>query len=259
LLSAAIVVAECTADPDGQFHFTGLSSGQYSVVVRSGTERYVENITVAGGPHRLDIEVPSQHPTARYMVRQSVPRNAENSVKRAVKLFNQRNYKGALKELDRAMRLAPNYADAHNEAGRCYIALGDLVKAEQSFLSAVGFTTNVYPVLNLADLYAKTSRVSEARKILEEAARKYPERGDAYYAQAAIEFREGHIESAEKLGRNAHNSIHRIADVHLLLAKILTAKGNEPAVIAELRTYVREAADTPERRRIQKLLAGITP
>jgi tetratricopeptide (TPR) repeat protein len=111
----------------------------------------------------------------------------------------------------------------------------------------------VYIALNLSEVYTAQKRFDDARTILHVAASKGPSSGDAYYGLALAYFKEERLEEAEAAGLQAHLRPHRIADVHLLLAKIYARK-NPGQVAGQLKLYLDEAPDGPESEDARKIL-----
>jgi tetratricopeptide (TPR) repeat protein len=140
--------------------------------------------------------------------------------------------------------------------GNCYVVLNELDLAEDAFKQAVSLSSSVYPALNLAALYSRQGRVPEAEDVLTKAIRRTPLEGDGYYGLAIIRFEQGRLEEAEQLGLQAHQHLHRVADVHLLLGRIYLRQEKAESVVRELRLYVAEAKPSPARDRVMKLLDG---
>ena len=140
-----------------------------------------------------------------------------------------------------------------NELGICYRKLGQMESAEASFKQAFELSSSVYIALNLAEVYTYRKRFGEARAVLEAAAARNPGNGDAYYGLALVYFSENRLEEAEAAALQAHARAHRIADVHLILAKIYARK-NPGRVAGQLELYLAEAPNGHESKRVRKLL-----
>jgi tetratricopeptide (TPR) repeat protein len=140
-----------------------------------------------------------------------------------------------------------------NALGNCYRRLGQIKDAEASFKQAFEMSGSVYIALNLAEVYTFQKRFDEARAVLEIAAVRNPGNGDAYYGIALAYFNENRLEEAEAAALQAHTRAHRIADVHLLLAKIY-AQRHPARVVGQLELYLYEAPNGHESKRVQKVL-----
>lgn len=261
LLRLGEPVSEQFTDLAGQFQFPDVSPGPYIIAVEyPGAESAFVSVDVLGsqrdfivelGQRRVvDTKSPYPVPLAEYQI----PRPARQEFDRARKEQKSLNCPKALEHLRKALRAFPQYAEAHNEMGRCYRQLGELRQAEEAFQAAVRLGVSAVPALNLADLYVAQGRLTEARDLLREMIRRYPDEGDAYFALANVHFEERDLKEAEALGLAAHARAHRNADVHLLLAKIYLRQESRPAIVRELELYVQEAPNTPLRQRVQQAL-----
>jgi predicted Zn-dependent protease len=134
-------------------------------------------------------------------------------------------------------------------------------RAEEHFKRAIELGTTIYPSLNLADLYVKQNRFVDSRNGLNVALRSNREAGDLYYGLANTYLAEGRLEEAKAAALEGAARGHRIPDLHLLLAKLYAGYNNEPAMLEELRKYVKEARRTPLRERIRWFLrtANVRP
>ncbi len=70
-------------------------------------------------------------------------------------------------------------------------------------------------------------------------------------------FEEGSIGEAETAALQADSRIHRIPDLHLLLAQIYLRKQDGPAVAMQLQIYLNEAPAGPRREEVRKELERI--
>jgi hypothetical protein len=84
--------------------------------------------------------------------------------------------------------------------------------------------------------------------------RTFPGEGDPYFALANAYFVQERFDDAEAMALEADSRTHRIADVHLLLAKIYLRRRNSTAVIRQLEMYLKEAPEGPVKDRIRKEL-----
>jgi tetratricopeptide (TPR) repeat protein len=142
---------------------------------------------------------------------------------------------------------------ALNDRGNRYRRLGLLEKAETCFKEAFKQSDSVYVALNLSELYTAQGRFEEAKTLLEVAAKRTPVSGDAYYGLALVYFTQGRLEDVEAAALQAHRRPHRIADVHLLLAKVYARSAPEK-VGTQLELYLQEAPNGPESKRVRKIL-----
>ena len=150
--------------------------------------------------------------------------------------------------------LIPKNARKEFDHGQTYVKRGRFDLAERSFLKASTLSDAPEIAVNLASLYSSQLRYKEAEGVLVEAIRRHSDEGDIYRALATIYFEQGRDDDAEKLGQQAHLRKHRLADVHLLLAKIQLKRQNLEGVAEQLDIYLREAPRGPGSNRIRQEL-----
>jgi type IV pilus assembly protein PilF len=104
-----------------------------------------------------------------------------------------KEYAKAAEQLDRAVRLVPDYAPAYALLGHAYEGLRKDAEAKRSYRSALQYGGNYGPEfqaqtqLNLGKLLARTGERAEARRSLAEVMKLAPNSREAADAQAALE------------------------------------------------------------------------
>jgi len=248
---------------DGRFNFWNVPYGPYTLSIRvPGHEPLSQEISVPAESYVM-IEVGARTRSSDRIVTSVVELQIPPSARRQYERARDRLRKGdcshALKYLAEAIKLFPDYADAHNATGNCQVQLQHPNLAEEAFKRAIELTASVYPALNLADLYIKQGRLDEADTVLTRALRRNPTQGDAYYGLALLRFEQHRLDEAEKLAEQAHDHPKHLEDVHLLLAQVHQRQGRLDLLRADLQHYVSEAKPNPTRDRIQRMLmdAGV--
>jgi tetratricopeptide (TPR) repeat protein len=108
--------------------------------------------------------------------------------------------------------------------------------------------------LTRSDGYIREKRYDDAEKLLKAASRKSPLEGDTYFMLAYLYFEQSRWEEAIATGLQAHSRNHRIADVHLLLAKSYGKLGDAAGVVSELKLFLKEAPDSTAKNDARKIL-----
>ena len=159
----------------------------------------------------------------------------------------------------KAIKHSDNAASTLNDLGNCYRKLGEFESAESSFKQAMKLSDSAYIALNLAELYTAQKRFNDADKVLNLAILRTPDNGDAYYGLSLAYFQEGRFDEAEAAALQADARTHRVADLHLLLAKLYVRRNADKAkVVEQLELYVKEAPNSPEAERVRQALKGGT-
>ena len=126
-------VASADVGADGSFEFHSVTGGDYQLIVSNGRgeELYRSYVTVSGASGDLDVRLPEEKierpPSGGVSVSQLLHppgRKAVDCVMRAQKLSQSGQYAKAASELEKAVRISPDYADAHTNLGAQYLRLG---------------------------------------------------------------------------------------------------------------------------------------
>jgi tetratricopeptide (TPR) repeat protein len=258
LLRRGIPNAMDYTDAEGRFHFGNVFPGSYTISAASlgYDSQEVEFDPAMPGPFEIELaRTPdhAQHGSPVVSVREyMLPEAARKEFDRAQKEIKRQDCPKAIEHLESGLRLV-EHASALNDLGNCYRELGKFDRAEGAFKHAVELSDSVYIALNLAEVYTAQKRFKEARAVLDHAVARTPVNGDAYYGLALAYFEEGRYEEAETAALQAHIRPHRIADVHLLLAKVYARK-NPERVAGQLELYLDEAPNGGESERVRKVL-----
>src|SRR5262249_45550941 len=136
----------------------------------------------------------------------------------------------ALPHFQKAVALYPQYSEALTEIGRCNLQMNDVKAAEEAFKHAVQVSAEVYPTVNLANLYVTEGRLDEALELISKSLKKSPTDGELYATLTRIYFAKGRLHDAEVAGQEAHSRGHQSPDIHIILAKIYEGQQNRSAL-----------------------------
>jgi Flp pilus assembly protein TadD len=137
-----------TTDADGNFDFSGLSSGNYSVTARPhGLSAESESLTIAEGvtggqPFNVVIYLRNagQKKGDFYSANplfKDVPKEALDKFKKASDKVQANDAKGAVPLYEAAIAAYPNFAAAYYELGHAYVRMNELDKALAAFVKAI--------------------------------------------------------------------------------------------------------------------------
>ncbi len=100
-------------------------------------------------------------------------------------------------EIEREIRIHPNYADLHNQFGLLLIALGDSARAENHFLESLSLNSRYREAaLNLSFLYIEMKRLGEAEDHLLLESRKHPKDGFIHHVLGILYLQAGRPQEA---------------------------------------------------------------
>jgi Tfp pilus assembly protein PilF len=250
-------VASAFAGGNGSFVMNNVPGGSYELVVEQlGYQPFHQRVDVQADYYGLLVElrpIPSVNRSARgsQVVSKrelSIPHNAHDDMQKGLTLLNAKSdYKGSVKQFERAVHEYPDYYEAYTEMGVAYIHLGDAVNAEQTLRKAVDMSEQHYgdALYWLALFLSNSQKFADAEPL----ARKAVEL-DANSWQANSEL----ARALDGLGRPADAEPSALAAVkirpdnanlYLILANIHGELQNEPALLDDLNSYLKLAPTGP--------------
>jgi tetratricopeptide (TPR) repeat protein len=186
------------------------------------------------------------------------PDDARKEFEKAREDYFKKKYDDSNKHLDKAIKLYPKYASAHDLLGRTQRArrMDDL--AESSFRAAIAADGKfVAPYLHLAALLATHGRwpevIAASDKAIELDADGYAE--PYYFKSVALLMAQRVPEAKISIGKVLEiDRDHRFPRAELMLGNILRSEGNAAAA-EHLRNYLKMEPNGPDAAKIQDYLA----
>ena len=168
----------------------------------------------------------------------SVPSKACREFDRSMRAFRSGDFHLAAQHLEKAIQIAPDFVQAHNNLGAAYIRLHEYESAIADLQEAIRLAPNLRePHHNLGIALLLLGRLPEA----EVAARRAVELGPL---DSSVRYTLGRILVAEE--KNTPEAIQLLSEsapdipeARLSLAQVLHRRGSREQAIAELQTYLR--------------------
>ena len=267
-------IAQTITSTDGRYRFSRVIAGTYYLVAKPNSSEFRSAVRrlelidtsrsgVAPSSERVDITLESMRriePKAGTVFAQEVPREASTRFQRALENLGKKNNDQAIKDLNEALRIFPNYFMAAQQLGLIYVETEDYQKAIAPLVKAIEVNAKAgpsYVALGIASL--KLGRPDLALDALERA-RPFEEgsfRVHFYLGLTLLELKrfddaESALKVAYKLGGAA-----RAASVHLYLASIYSTRGQHQKAIDELETYLRESPKANNAASIKDAIARL--
>ncbi|MFB3776629.1 MAG: tetratricopeptide repeat protein [Bryobacteraceae bacterium] len=260
--------ARTVSDSNGRFRFRGLVAGPYTLrAFVPGLDESRQTVEVsaslADSRRRIIVTVPFAGTATSREAREaphkvdtrqlSIPAAAIREYREAQTLLNKEDTGAAIKRLERAVELAPQFTEAWNNLG--IIAYHDrrLEDAERYFRQALERDPGAYsPAVNLGGVLVTAGRFREALAYNTYAVQQQPQDalanvqlGMNYFYLGDLDLGQKYLKEAKRLDPN-HFSYPQ-----LLLAEIYTRRGDRKGAIGELEDFLRRHPDVREADKVR--------
>ncbi len=158
--------ADTTTDVEGNYRFEGLPPGPFELKLNQPADAPYSKATIAygisyegGGRYRADVlirnpvEIVQNREKSPAVISareagQNIPKEAQKAFNRGKQYREQKMLEAASKELDRAIKVFPDYFQAWTEKGKTEINLGHPQKALEDFTQALQLLPDYEPALS---------------------------------------------------------------------------------------------------------------
>jgi Flp pilus assembly protein TadD len=287
--STTQVIQSTYTDSAGGFEFRGLAPGSYYIsVTLEGYEPVHQQVEVfnsfgnagltifltrSAADTRarltgLDAEDPDVIDISQ--MKENLPKKAVQDYEKALDEKKKGKLESAVKLLEEAIRVAPNFYRAHNNLGIIYQSLKRYPDAEKEYKRSRELNAkSERPLVNLGGLYIEQADLQknnaesagqildQALDALEAAVKINPRSASAYYLLGSANYRSSFLEEAEAAFKKAHDLDQNLSRVHLLLANIYVRQSKWQDVINSIDAYLKESPKAADREAVQALRAKI--
>jgi tetratricopeptide (TPR) repeat protein len=187
-----------------------------------------------------------------------VPSKAVKEFQRSLKAAQSGDFQSAAEHLQKAIRIDPDFAEAHNNLGASYIGLNQYERAISEFQLSIALDSKIAEThRNLGLGLFLLRRYPEAELAARRALELDPQRNTVRYTLGRILAAEGGSSpEAEHLLRQ---SMAEFPDARLPLAQILLNQGANARAADELRIYLQSPGANPAvKQAVQCWVAKIT-
>jgi len=261
------------SDSSGRFTFRKLDAGTYTLAVfipQRGEARQTVEIGPATADDRHRVALDLQFKDADFVfadaarrrhsisARQlSVPDRALRDYQDAQKALGRHDADAAVKSLEHAVELAPQFAAAWNELGTIAYQTGKFDRAEQCFRQSLDQDPDAYePLVNLGGVLVTLQRTDESldfniRSVLARPndALANSQLGQSYFQANNYDLALKYLERARQLDA-AHFS-----HPQLVLAEIHLRRGERKAAADDLEDFLKHHPDWPKADAMRKAIA----
>jgi len=282
------IIQTTYTDASGSFEFRSVPPGSYVIAVTvEGYEpvhQPVDNVSAFGGSaltvfltkaspdtsrvNGLDAEDPDVIDVTQ--MKENLPKKAVQDYEKALDERKKGKLESAIKLLQDAIHLAPNFYNAHNSLGILYQKLKRYAEAEKEYLRSSELNAKSdKPLTNLGSLYIEEANLQkdnaestgktldQALDSLEAAVKLNPRSAQAYYLLGLANYKSSFLEEAEAAFNKAHDLDPRLTRINLLLANIHWRQAKWDAVLENIDAYLKENPKAPDRPAIEEMRAKV--
>ncbi|HEY8411110.1 MAG TPA: tetratricopeptide repeat protein [Pyrinomonadaceae bacterium] len=268
-------VAQAITSSDGRYRFNRIVAGTYYIVVQPNNSEFrtavrrielIETTRVGSSTstERVDIALEAMprrtSSGSTTIFAQEVPPEATARFERALDKLGKKNTDEAIRELNEALRIFPNYFMATQQLGLLYVELENYQKAIPPLVKAIEINAKAAPAylaLGIASL--KLGHPDLAMDALQRA-RPLDERSfrvHFYLGLTLIELnRLEEAETALKLSYQLGGP-HKAASAHLYLASIYSKRGQNKQAVDELESYLHDSPKAANAARVRDAITNL--
>jgi Tfp pilus assembly protein PilF len=278
--STGAIIGSSFTRGNGDFEFTDVPEGSYDLTaVEPDYETTTQPVQVVFGPVLgVDVEMrPKQDSHAspggapsKVSVRDlSIPRKARDAMNNALNLlYTKSDYKGSIKQFERAIQEYPDYYEAYAAMSMAYLKLNDTATAEQNLRKSIEVSHEKYVqgYCMLADVLSAQNNFAEAQPFAQKAVELDAEswQANSELARALLGLKQP--EQAEPRAEKAVKLAPENAQLHLLLADVHLGEQRYQPLLDDLNAYLKLAPNgelaervRQQRDELQKQLADSDP
>ncbi len=259
-------IASQYTDEQGKFNFTSLTNNLYHIVIRD--ERFyavdqravldlsiiavtMVQINLMPREPAHQVSIPAQKGGNPFIVdteeyRRSFPKKALKEFDKGVESDRQGKRDDAIHHYEEAIRLAPDFYQAHNNLGSDYLSKSDFNAARAHFVQAIKLNQRYAEAqLNLGNLDLMMKNYDGALQNVQEGLRREPNSALGQFLLGSIYERLGKLPEAERALRAALAIDPAMSRVHLELVNLYLLEKDKLKAARELKAFLENAPNDP--------------
>jgi tetratricopeptide (TPR) repeat protein len=268
-------IGQTITSTDGRYRFNRISAGTYFIVARPNTSEFrgavhrVELIDTArsgaaASIERLDFHLETVPRRTDLIIgtlfAQEIPPAASAKFDQALANISKKNNAQAIKDLNDALAIFPNYFLASQQLGLIYVETEEYQKAIPPLLKAIevnGKAGASYLALGIASL--KLGRADLALDALERARRLDEKSFRVHLYLGITQLELNKFDQAETALKTAYQlgGPTKASSAHLYLASIYNKRGQKRQAIDELEAYLRDSPKATNAASIKEAIASL--
>jgi Tfp pilus assembly protein PilF len=260
------LIIQTTTLDTGEFDFRGVQRGRYILTFQANGFQNTEI--------HLDLSFNSDKGMTVYMKPEagkplstasgpsisahelSMPRAARDLVTAGKKkLYADKNARGGLADLQKAVLIAPNYYEAHYQIGMAHLTIGEAQEAEKSFRKSIEVSQDNYgdADVGLGTMLVEKGDVEAGEKTIRRGVELNPSSWMGFYELGKLDLNRSRLESGLQSAERARSLAPNTPIIYRLLANIHMRQKNYPDLLRDLDAYVKLDPDSPAGLRAKQM------
>lgn len=267
-------VAQTKTDTSGRFTFVGMSSGRYTIKVlplrtnfiEQTQEVYIASLRTGSDTAYVDIYLTYNKHSRESVIQKSpqvifvqeIPPAAKKLYEAGAAALNKKQDKG-FAELDEALKIFPDYFEALSLLGKEYVLRKNYEKAYPLLLKAIDVNPRSYSsFFRLGYAFYQLKQYAAALKAADAAVILAPDSADAQQLRGTIlRINENFVEAEKTLLKANTLAQGKNSETHFQLALLYNHLNRNQAAINELELYLQMEPESPDKIKIQRLIAKL--
>src|SRR5436309_7266527 len=235
-------------DLHGNFEFRNVPEGSYNIRVGlEGFENVNYPVDVPGTPYvfiflngsavhgRGPNALGGNHIVDVRQLKAEIPKQALKEYEKAVQEIKNHNTERAIKRLEKSIKLAPDFYNAHLGLAQEYRKTGRLVAAEKELTRAFELNPReVTPLIQLGEIYLENNNFRGAADVLSQAIRIEPGSAIANYALGRARYKLSQYAEAEQAFTRAASLDEDFEAAELMLVHAYVRQGKARAALGHI-------------------------
>ena len=230
----AVPVSSTYTQPDGTFELYNIPKGNYEVVAESPDSQVSNPVLLDAPAPTLELQLPGMASTptpldaTTSVARMLVPASAQRLYDRAFKDFLAGKYDETEKQLDAALQIDQDYADALTLKGVLLVGRANIPEGQQALEHAIKVDPSQSAAyITLAAVYNHEARFDDAMSVSQKGLSLAPRMWQAYMEMAKASIAKSmyqtglkFVREAERLGGNTYAEVHLVKAYALMPLKL---------------------------------------
>jgi tetratricopeptide (TPR) repeat protein len=256
-------IAATYSGPSGTFQINSLASGRYEVVATVGLAEAREQLMLDRGENSVVLRVNDRTPSADAgnatsvsVAAMRVPDKARKALEKARELTGKNRNDDAVKELNRALEIYPQYSDALRERGIINYANGHLDQAKADLDQAIKYDpNNAMAYVALGATFNNVDKFDDALRVLDRGLSLAPNGWQGYFELARTKLGKGDYEGSLRAAEKSQQFMkHEYLPIHLVRAHAMLGMKNYTEAQAEFEVFLAQDPNGEDAARVRQTL-----